>query len=164
MFTKSLLALSAMATIAVAGENNIKFLYTSSSFNGIQNSGSGHISGFTLFDNDNNVLFQSANPIGYAPCMRDTNHLQITSDCWEGTYDFSCGSSFSGRPGACSVYAPGGAETKGKADKDLKFIGIASGEDGTCSGTITTKSDRKCTKDSLVKIERRYTGKYAGDK
>ncbi|KAJ6185928.1 hypothetical protein N7519_007229 [Penicillium mononematosum] len=163
MLIKSLLAISATATTVIAGENNIKFLYTSSSFNGIHDSGSGHIAGFTLFDNDNNILFQSANPIGYAPCMRDTNHLQITSDCWEGTYDFSCGSSFSGMPGACSVYAPDKSETKGEVDKDLTFIGIASGEDGTCSGTITTQSDGECTKDSLVKIERRYTGKYAGD-
>ncbi|KAJ5807626.1 hypothetical protein N7447_011082 [Penicillium robsamsonii] len=162
MFIKSLLALSAMATTAFAGENNIKFLYSSSNFNGIQDSGSGHISGFTLFDNDNNILFESPSPLNYSPCVRDTNHLEITSDCWEGSYDFSCGSSFSGMPGACSVYAPDGSETKGKADSDLKFIGIASGQDGTCSGTITTHSDGKCTKDSLVKIERRYTGKYSG--
>jgi hypothetical protein len=163
MFIKSLLAL-AMASTAIAGENNIKFLYTTSNFNGIQDSGSGSIHGFTLFDNDNNILFNSADPIGYAPCMRDTNHLQVTSDCWEGTYDFSCGSSFSGMPGACSAYAPDGSETKGEADSDLTFIGIASGQDGTCTGTIKTTSEGECTKDSLVKIERRYTGKYAGDK
>lgn len=163
MFIKSLLAV-AMASTAIAGENNIKFLYTTSNFNGIQDSGSGSITGFTLFDNDNNILFNSAKPIGYTPCMRDTNHLQVTSDCWEGTYDFSCGSSFSGMPGACSAYAPDGTETKGEAEKDLTFIGIASGQDGTCTGTIKTKSEGECTKDSLVKIERRYTGKYAGDK
>lgn len=164
MLFKSLLALSVLATTTIAGENNIKFLYTSSNYIGIQDSGSGHSSGFVLFDNDNNILFQADSPLNHSPCTMDTTHLQITSDCWEGTYDFSCGSSFSGMPGACSVYAPDKSETKGKADNDLKFIGIASGQDGTCSGTITTHSDGKCTKDSLVKIERRYTGKYAGDK
>lgn len=160
MLTKSLLAVFAMASAAIAGENNIKFVYTSSSFSGIQDSGSGFNSGFALYDNNDDILFQAANPLDYSPCMDDTNHIKITSDCWEGTYDFSCGSSFSGRPGACSVYDPDGKETKGEADKDLTFTGISAGIDGSCSGTITTHSDGECTKDSLVKLERRYTGKY----
>ncbi|KAL4926791.1 uncharacterized protein BDV17DRAFT_293139 [Aspergillus undulatus] len=135
----------------MAGEKNIKFLCTSTSFSGIQNSGNSVSNGFTLFDNDNNILFESSYPIGYAPCMRDTNHLKITSDCWLGTYTFSCTSAFSGSPEACNVYDPDGDETKGEADSDLSFIGISAGIDGTCSGTITTQSEGECTMDSLLK-------------
>ncbi|KAI9368981.1 hypothetical protein BJX61DRAFT_546027 [Aspergillus egyptiacus] len=89
--------------------------------------------------------------------------MKVCGASYNGAWGPNCDSSFDGLPGACSVYAPDGSETKGEVDHDPSFIGIASGADGTCSGTIQTTSDGECTKDSLVKIERRYTGKYTGD-
>lgn len=160
MFVKPLLALCAVASTVIAGENNIKFVYTSSSYSTIRDSGSGAGQGFTLYDNNNEILFESDYPIGYAPCMMDTNHLRITSDCWEGTLDFSCGSDFDGTPGACSVYHPDGTETKGEVDSELTFTPLSAGIEGNCAGSITTYSEGECTKDSLVKIEERYRGKY----
>jgi hypothetical protein len=162
MYIVSLLALSAMATTAIAGENNIKFLFSSSASLGIQNLGSSFSSGFTLFDNDDNILFESEDDL--PTCSRDTNHIEITSDCWEGIWDFSCGSSFSGTPGACSAYAPDTTETKGEANDEFTPNPFGNGQDGECSGTITTYSDGECTKDSLVTILRTYQGMYTHDK
>lgn len=158
----SLLALSTMATTAIAGENNIRFLFSSSSSLGLKGSGSSHSKGFTLFDNDDNILFEGGEDL--ATCTRNTNHIEITSDCWEGVWDFSCGSSFSGMPGACSAYAPDGKETKGDASDEFTPSIFGNGQEGECSGTITTHSDGECTKDSLVKIVRTYRGKYTHDK
>ena len=162
MHIESLFALSAMATTAIAGENHIKFLYKSASSLGLRGSGSSHSKGFTLFDNDDNILFESGDDL--PTCSKDTNHIEITSDCWEGIWDFSCGSSFTGMPGACSAYAPDTTETKGKADKNFTPSIFGNGQEGECSGTITTHSDGECTKDSLVTILRTYQGLYTHDR
>ncbi|PLN81392.1 hypothetical protein BDW42DRAFT_168983 [Aspergillus taichungensis] len=162
MYITSLLALSAMATTALAGENKIKFSYKSSASLGIKNSGNTYSGGFKLYVNDDDILFESGEDL--PTCTRDTNHIEITSDCWEGIWDFSCGSSFSGMPGACSAYAPDTKETKGEAKNEFTPGPFGNGQKGECSGTITTNSEGECTKDSLVKILRTYQGKYTHDK
>lgn len=162
MYPVSLLVLSAMATTAIAGENHIKFSFSSSASLGLRGSGSSYSQDFKLFDNDGNILFEGGKDL--AKCSRHTNHIEISSDCWEGIWDFSCGSSNGGMPGACSAYAPDGKETQGKADDNFTPSIFGNGQDGECSGTITTHSDGECTKDSLVKIIRTYQGKYTHDK
>lgn len=162
MYIVSLLALSAMATTAIAGENHIKFAFSSSTSLGLRGSGTSYSKDFKLFDNDGNILFESGKDL--PTCARYTNHIEISSDCWDGIWDFSCGSSFSGMPGACSAYAPDGKETKGKASDHFTPDFTGNGQEGECSGTITTHSDGECTKDSLVKIIRTYRGKYTHDK
>lgn len=162
MYIVSLLALSAMATTAIAGENNIKFVFANSASLGLKGSGGSYSGGFTLFDNDDNILFESEDDL--ATCARSTNHIEITSDCWEGIWDFSCGSSTGGMPGACSAYAPDTTETKGEAKDEFTPSPWGNGQEGECSGTITTHSDGECTKDSLVTILRTYQGKYTHDK
>ncbi|KAL4900979.1 hypothetical protein BDW74DRAFT_89434 [Aspergillus multicolor] len=160
MFTKSFITLCALASTGMAVSNTINFVYSASSFSGIQNSGNSYSEGFNLIDGDGNVLYNSDYPDGYSPCMSDSNNIKITSDCWSGTYTFRCTSAFDGSPESCSVVDADGNETTGEADESLSFTGISAGIDGTCGGVITTDSDAACSSDSAFTIEGRYRGDY----
>ncbi|KAL4804410.1 hypothetical protein BDV18DRAFT_162172 [Aspergillus unguis] len=159
MLAKSLLTLFALAATTKATTDKLHFLYSTSAYTGIQNSGSGYEAGFTITDDDGNTLYTNANPGGYSPCMSNSEKVQYTSDCFEGTYTFGCESKFDGNPKICSAYDPSGAAFPGEADESLSFIGIASGTDGTCSGEITI-SGNTCTSDSTFTVVKRYRGDY----
>lgn len=155
--TNALLALCAVASTAVA-ENNLNFVYSTNSYDDIQNSGSGYSAGFTLKDTSGNTLYSNSDPYGYSPCMDDSEKIQITSDCWTGTYTFGCESSY-GNPSKCTAYDPAGATYSGTADSNYDFIGISAGESGTCGGSFFADGET-CSSDSTFTVVGRYTGDY----
>ncbi|KAL4902160.1 hypothetical protein BDW74DRAFT_181008 [Aspergillus multicolor] len=159
MLAKSLLTLLAAASTALATTDTLHFLYATDSYSGIQNSGSGYATGFTLTDDAGNTLYNVADPAGYAPCMDNSEKFQMTSDCWSGTWTFGCESKFDGSPKLCSAYDPSGNPLPGKAKESLSFIGIAAGIDGTCSGDFTIAGNT-CTADSTFTIVKHYRGNY----
>ncbi|KAL4744118.1 hypothetical protein BDV11DRAFT_165809 [Aspergillus similis] len=158
MQPKSLLILCATASTAAAVSNTINFIYSASSFSGIQGSGSGYSTGFNLVDNDGNTLYSNSDPDGYAPCMSDSENIEMTSDCWSGTWTFKCTSAFDGNPESCSAVQPDGNQYDGTVDADLSEIGIAAGTDGTCSGSFTTDGDVACSSDATFTITGRSRG------
>ncbi|KAJ5992751.1 hypothetical protein N7451_008475 [Penicillium sp. IBT 35674x] len=160
MLAKSFLLLCAAATTAVA-DNNLQFIYDTSSFSSIQGSGSGATAGFAIGDNDGNVFYSSSDPGGYSPCKSNSEKIEITSDCWDGTWTFGCTSKFDGNPKECSAFAPDGTYYSGTAKSSLSFIGIAAGSDGSCSGGFYAPSE-SCSSDSTFTVTNRYRGDYSG--
>ncbi|KAL4798601.1 hypothetical protein BDV19DRAFT_356557 [Aspergillus venezuelensis] len=159
MQPKTLLTLLASTSTAAAVSNTINFIYSASSFSGIQGSGSGYSTGFNLVDNDGNTLYSASHPDGYAPCMSDSENIDMTSDCWSGTWTFKCTSAFDGNPESCSAVQPDGIlEYQGTVDADLSEIGIAAGTDGTCSGSFTSEGTVACSADATFTITGRSRG------
>lgn len=156
MFTKLLLLCTAAA---VTAQNNINFIYATSSYDDIQNAGSGYSSGFTLKDTSGNTIYSNSDPWGYAPCQDSSEKFTLTSDCWSGTWTFGCEADFSGAPKLCAAYAPDGTSYSGTADSTLDFIGISAGESGYCGGNIDVGSDT-CSSSSTYTVTSHYTGDY----
>ncbi|KAL4958435.1 hypothetical protein BDW69DRAFT_179641 [Aspergillus filifer] len=159
MQLKTLIALLASASTAAAVSNTFNFIYSASSFSGIQDSGAGYSTGFNLIDNGGNTLYRNSDPDGYARCMSDSENVEMTSDCWSGTWTFKCISAFDGNPESCSAVQPDGIlEYHGTVDADLSEIGIAAGTDGTCSGSFTSEWTVACSADATFTIAGRSRG------
>nr|BAX09287.1 hypothetical protein [Aspergillus stellatus] len=58
--------------------------------------------------------------------MSDGENIEMTSDCWSGTWASERMSAFDGNPEACSAVQPDGIlQYEGTVDADLSEIGIA---------------------------------------
>lgn len=156
MFSKSLLLLAVAA--AAASAQTVNFIYTTSSFVGIQNSGSGYSTGFYLVDTSGNQIYSNSDPYGYAPCQSSSEKFTMTADCFSGTWTFGCESNFGGEPQSCTAYNPSGDTTDGEVNNSNSFTGISAGSDGYCGASVDLGGS--CTADSSFTITGHYTGDY----
>jgi hypothetical protein len=103
----------------------------------------GHSSGFAIFNDNNEHIYNMAYPDDHAPCYTgDGREMTIEGNCWKTPRVFKCKSDFGGHPETCEVKdGDGNSLGTGEGQTNTEFIGIAISQDGGCVVEFESDSD-----------------------
>ncbi|KAJ5469114.1 hypothetical protein N7475_006866 [Penicillium sp. IBT 31633x] len=128
-----------MATSSTVLGERLKAVWSSGEFSTISGPAGGsnsvHSSGFVIFNEAGEAIYDQAYPDDHAPCYNtgDGREFTIEGDCWDTPRKFHCMADFAGHPESCEVKdSDGNSLGTGEGMEDTTFIGISIGTDASC--------------------------------